>query len=155
MRQIKQALLNEYGSFSDKRIKNIDRGSSFIVDDRGPGDIGADKQLFSYFCRIFAEVVSPTEVKVSLDGNVPTGASLRQWLLSHAADFSAGDLHQHLTVVVQKGGVGRLSSLASAFRAIVMPGAARYDSPNYKYVCPRTAKALDRLERVLKQVWGA
>lgn len=155
MRQIKQALLNEYGSFSDKRIKNIDRGNPFIVDDRGPGDIGADKQLFSYFCRVFVEVVSPTEVKVILDGNVPTGASVRQWVLTHAADFSARDVHQHLTVVVQRGDAGKLASLATAFRAIVRPGAPRYDSPNYKYVCPRTAEALDRLERVLKQVWGA
>ena len=58
MRPLKQALLDQYGHFADKRIKNNDRGSLFIVDDRGPGDHGADGKLFLWFCVIFAEVIA-------------------------------------------------------------------------------------------------
>jgi hypothetical protein len=52
---LKQALLKEYEHFSDKRIRNIDRGKFFIIDGRGVGDYGADRQLFGWFCTAFAE----------------------------------------------------------------------------------------------------
>jgi len=46
LRPLKEALLAEYGSFVDKRVKTIDRGDRFIVDDQTRNDFGADKQLY-------------------------------------------------------------------------------------------------------------
>ena len=44
MSLLKQTLLDTYGGFADKRIKKIETGKTFIADDRGPGDYGADKE---------------------------------------------------------------------------------------------------------------
>ena len=33
---LKRKLFDEYGGFRDKRIKNLDQGERFIIDDRSP-----------------------------------------------------------------------------------------------------------------------
>jgi hypothetical protein len=45
-RALKQALLNQYGHFADKRIKNIDKSNLFIVDDRGRETMGRISSCF-------------------------------------------------------------------------------------------------------------
>ena len=79
-RTLKQALSKEYEHFSDKRIRNIDRGKFFIIDGRGEGDYGADRQLFGWFCTAFAEVINANTVKISLGGSIPHGRSVDSWI---------------------------------------------------------------------------
>lgn len=38
----------------ERGVKTLKKSSRFIIDDRSPGDIGADGELLSYFCSIFA-----------------------------------------------------------------------------------------------------
>jgi len=85
-RTLKQAFLDAYGHFADKRIKNIDRGSSFIVDDRGPQDVGADGKLYPWFCQILAEVIDQNTVRITMRGNVPQGALVARWFEAHGAE---------------------------------------------------------------------
>jgi hypothetical protein len=154
MRGLKQALLDEYGAFADKRIKRIDRGHIFAVDDRGPGDIGADGNLFSYFCLVFADVISDVAVDVSLDRNLPIGSEVTEWIKRHNGTFSESHGNAHLQFRVIRGSQHILSELAQAIRAIVAPGAPRYAVNNYKYVCPRTAASLERLKAALDRAWS-
>lgn len=150
IRALKQALFNHYGQFADKRIKNIDRGNLFIADDRGPGDYAADKSLFLWFCSIFAEVIDGNTLKVSMRGGVPKGAAVAAWIKKHAAVSS----DESLTFTVTSDDVSKLTELAAAFRSIVSRGAPRYAEKAYKYVCPRTAAALDALGKVLGAHWA-
>ena len=88
-RDLKLALLDEYGNFSDRRIKNIDRGSLFIIDDRSSGDHGADGRLFPWFCLIFADVVNADTIKISMHGGIPKGTLVTQWCKKHKATKDA------------------------------------------------------------------
>lgn len=146
---LKKALLAEYGSFADQRIKNPAKGSVFIVDDRAERDVGADKHLYSYFCMMFAEVIGPGEVQVSLSGNIPAGAPVSAWAQKAGVAINGS----RLTIAVTSGSLHLLPKLAAAFRAIVAPG-MRYETANYKYVCPRTAGSLDRLAATLAKQWN-
>ena len=150
LRPLKQALLDEYGSFSDRRIRNIDRGSTFIADDRGPDDYAADKTLFPWFCMMFVEVVDTYTLKVSLRGGVPRSALVTGWARQHCVEKS----DDCLTFNVAREDVAKLVLLAEAFRSIVRSGAPRYAESAYKYVVPRTADALDRLHSVLAHHWA-
>jgi hypothetical protein len=151
MSTVKKALLAEYGGFSDKRIKNIAKGHLFIVDDRGPGDVGADGDLLPYFCLVFADVISDDEIMLTLHRNVPVGPAVTQWVKRYNASHKNSST---LELIVPRGRQHMVSELASAIRAIVAPGAPRYAVRSYKYVCPRTAASLERLKNVLDQAWG-
>ena len=66
MNTLKKVLFEEYDGFADKRIKKLETGSTFIVDDRTDGDQGADKKLFGWFCSMFVDVESSTSVTIRL-----------------------------------------------------------------------------------------
>jgi hypothetical protein len=147
-RTLKQAFLDAYGHFADKRIKNIDSGSLFIIDDRGPKDVGADRALYPWFCQIFAEVIDQHTVRITMRGDVPQGALVARWFEAHGAE----ETNFGLQFNVRKGDQAKLAALANSFRSIVGPG-QRYEVKSYKYVCPRVADALDRLQGVLAHAW--
>jgi hypothetical protein len=150
MRKLKESLLREYGSFSDKRIKNLDKGSLFIVDDRSAGDVGGDRQLYLWFCTIFANVEDGDTVTVSL-GNLPQGRPIAAWLAAHGiAQKKPAREWLGFTVdfTVNAGSLERLTSLAQALRAI-----SSYEKKSDFYVCPRTAGSLERLATALKAAW--
>ena len=72
-RELKQTLFNAYGGFADKRVKNIEKGTFFIIDDRTPADEDASGRLFSWFCLIFAEVIDQDTVNITMRGGLPDG----------------------------------------------------------------------------------
>ena len=150
--QLKRKLFDEYGGFADKRIRNLNKGQRFIVDDRSSGDFGA-QGLYSYFCSIFVDVMSGDKVKVVLSGNVPVNQGVRDWAASHQVETSS-DIISYLSFIIEKGQENILNELANCIKAIVAPSAPRYDTPSYKYVCPRTASSLLRLASILNKHWN-
>jgi hypothetical protein len=146
---LKSVLFDEYGGFADRRIRNFQKGHIFIVDDRASRDIGANRELYSYFCPIYADVITDDMVEVRLSGNVPGGPSVTNWIARH----NPSSRSPFLEFRVARGKQKMLGDLASGMRAIVRRGAPRYDVASYKHVCPRTAASLDRLERVLDRAW--
>jgi|HubBroStandDraft_1064217.scaffolds.fasta_scaffold37320_3 hypothetical protein len=150
--QLKKILYEEYEGFADKRIKHLDRGSMFIVDDRTPGDSGADKKLFLWFCSIFAEVISGSEVKIALRGGVPTGASVNSWIARNKKRLAVQP-NGELSFTIKRGQEQKLIELGDAIITIVA-GGNRYAVNAYKYVCPRTARSLKRLATTLGRAWA-
>jgi len=146
---LKASFIAEYGGFADRRITKIEKGHIFIVDDRGRGDFAANGNPYSYFCAIMVDVISDDLIEVSLSGNVPRGPTVTAWIARHKPTSETPFLEFN----VAKGEQKILADLASAMRAIVRRGAPRYDTPSYKYVCPRTAYSLDRLKSVLDRAW--
>ena len=149
LRPLKQALLDEYGHFADLRIKKIDTGDRFIVDDRTRGDYGADRQLYGWFCSMYVTVQAPDELEMWIENTLPTSPGVQRWLREAEADRYANGYRFAIT----DDNYDDLAALADAVAAIVRSG-ARYDTPAYKYVCPRTARSLRRLHRVLAHHWG-
>jgi hypothetical protein len=149
---LKKALFDEYDGFADKRIKKLESGATFIIDDRTSGDHGADKRLFGWFCSIFADVESSTEVTVRLIGGVPINSSIKKWAQNNSYVLVEGD-YPSLTFSLQKSQIEKLLDLATLIEQIVAPG-VRYSEAAYKYVCPRTANSLRRLHSSLCSVMG-
>jgi len=144
MLPLTRTLLDEYKHFSDKRLKD---GNHFVVDDRQDKDFGADRQLYPWFCQMFAHVVADDEATLRLNGH-PRSPAIEAWV----AKNGARDVH--LEITLRPGEQGVLLELARLMRAIVAPG-ARYDEPSNKYVCPRVAESLERLKGTLDRVWTA
>lgn len=148
LRALKQALLNEYGHFADKRIKKIDSGDRFIVDGRTRSDIGSDGAVYGWFCSMFLEVVSEDEVVLSII-NCPSHHSVEKWFSEHASVFGRGGQ----TIVIRKGEHPILRTLSSRVNGITADG-ARYGVRHYKYAVPRVVESLDRLWKVLNESWA-
>lgn len=145
--ELKQVLFDEYDGFADKRLKRIENDAPFIVDDRTGHDQDARGRLFLWFCQMFAEVVSETEIRLTLYGGVPRGHEVDAWLEAHQVDVN----NRGVTVSVTPDNVEDLADLAASFRKII---ARRYDTPAYKYVVPRTADSLRRLQEILTEAWA-
>jgi hypothetical protein len=148
MVHLKKVLFDEYDGFADKRIKKLESGTKYIVDDRGLGDFGADKKLFGHFCLIFADLSDEPTVRVTMTGGVPTSAAVSAWFKKHASPYANG-----YAFSIAPGEEGKLIELATAIGNIVKPG-ARYSVKAYKHMCPRTAASLKRLARVLAGAGG-
>ncbi len=153
MRALKQALLNEYGHFADKRIKNVDHGSAFIVDDRTSGGIASDGKPYGWFCEVTIVVTGPDKIAVMLEGRIPQGDAVQTWMQTHGISISRPFHKDQLKFEVGPGDAAKLKELAVAFRSIVRPG-VRYQVASYKYACPRAAGALDRLYDVIAGHFG-
>ena len=146
--ELKQALFKAYDGFGDKRLKKIENDAPFIIDDRGPGDYGADKQLFPWFCLMFADVVDGSTVRITMRGGLPTSPSVNSWFASTKAEDYAGGVQFHIA----SGEQDTLLQLADRIEAIVAPGKS-YAVKAYKYVCPRVAHSLRELHKVLSSAW--
>jgi hypothetical protein len=145
---LKTALLAEYGHFADKRIKNIDKGSVFVVDDREQGGLASDGKPFGWFCEVYANLVSDDCVEVTLRGQIPRGRSLDAWMESHGGELVEQWGVDRMVLTVEVGTPQKLIELADAFASIVKPP-ARYKVPSYKYSCARLYAGLHRLHGVL------
>ena len=146
--ELKQVLFNAYGGFADKRIKNLEKGKLFIVDDRTRSDEDAASKLFLWFCQILTEVIDGDTVKIILRGDIPEGPLVAKWFEQHGATKS----NFGLELVVRRRAEAELSALAAGFRAIVRPG-VQYPVKSYSDVCPRTAGAIEHLQHVLEIAW--
>tara|TARA_A100000171_G_scaffold53042_1_gene75757 strand:+ start:10758 stop:11252 length:495 start_codon:yes stop_codon:yes gene_type:complete len=148
---LKQHLFDAYGGFSDKRIKNLDKGKLFIVDDRREsGDNDARGALFYWFCQMFAEVESANEVQLIMRGGIPHSSAIQAWVEDGNAQFD--ESIGQLTITVQLGrDEEKLHQLSKLVHDIVKPGAPWYSEKSYKYVCPRVAGSLTKLARVLEE----
>lgn len=146
-RKLKEVLLSVYGSFADKRIKNIDVGDRFIVDQRTGSDIASDGSVYGWFCSMFLEVRDASDVTLNVI-NIPTSPTVEGWLGRHAASFGRNGYR----IDIPRGQETMLRDLANRVSAITARG-NRYETPHYKYAVPRVAKALQTLERALGQGW--
>lgn len=152
--KLKAHLVEAYGGFSDRRIKNLTKGDTFIVDDRSSNDVAADRSLYPYFCLIFARVSGPDRIEVQLLGEVPMSESIKDWLTANDGKYNRG-VQPSLTFTLTLGQEAVLDQLAELVQNIVRPGAPRYAVASYKYMCPRTAASLRRLSTILRRFRAA
>lgn len=143
---LQQALFDAYYGDRTTRKRRADI-NYFVIDRRNKGDVASDRSLYSYFCTMITGVLDENTVEVTLGGNVPQTKSVELWCKRHKVKFSENGL----TFEVTSQKTTKLIELAEAMRAIIR---VRYTVPNYKYVCPRTARSLERLHDVLVEHWS-
>lgn len=154
VRALKRALVAEYGGFADRRIKDVDKGSLFAVDDHREGAIASDGSFYGWFCAVEINALDGLRVQVRLTNSIPDSSGIRGWEKQQRVTRQGTNLRNNrLQFDVTPEDVGKLLTLAKEMRAIVAPG-ARYEVPSYKYACPRAASALERLYNALTKHWN-
>jgi len=154
LRNLKQALLDEYSHFADRRLKNIDKGDRFIIDDReGNRSYGSDGTPYGWFCEMYADVENPTSINVAIVGPLPTNDAVEKWMTKNdvklvKGQYGARDRH---IFTVTPANVDMLASFAKALKSLGLDKNRR--SKSDYYVCPRIASCLLRLQEVLKAYW--
>jgi hypothetical protein len=154
MNELKKILFDAYSGFADKRFKYLDKSDTFIIDNRSESDVGSNGMLYSYFCKIFVDVELNNNIVVTLSGNIPTSKAVNAWLNKYDYKIKTISIDSHLAIPIKQGEQSKLNGLATALKSIVASGAPRYKVANYKYVCPRTAKALTSLVTILNKAWS-
>jgi len=144
MSALKQALFDRYNR--DRRRKTLPSHSVFCVDDRNERDIASDGSLYGYFCEIFVDVANEPIVEVRMSGNLPIGPEVKAWVPKANAVLTENP-RRTLEFSVGPGEERKLIELAAAIEMIIT---RRYDTPSFKYVCPRTAKSLRLLAELLQ-----
>lgn len=145
---LKKHLLTVYGGFADKRIKRVETGRTFCIDDRTEDDVGAGDHLLSYFCMMFAKVRDDGRIQVLLDRNTPMSGAVKKTAEEIGAAVLIIEPHTRITIELTVNEGHKLRALAKAMRTITAPG-VRYEIPSYKYVVPRTAGSLERFADAL------
>ena len=152
MSELKRVLFNAYNGFADKRITRLESGTVFLVDDRDPGVIGADRTPLSWFCPMHVTVTRAEELTVRL-GNAPLNDKIVRWAEKNGAKLETS-IKPILEFKVERGQQVLLIELATLMRAIVARGAPRYEFKHYKYSCPRVAGSLEKLKTILDEAWA-
>lgn len=149
---LKAHLFARYGSFADKRIKNLEKSRRFIADSRDRGDFASDGSLYGWFCSIFVDVVSDDEVNIILSGDIPDSPNVNEILSNLGGTLGGPHYAPRMQLTVTKRDLRMLRKLAAEVDSIVAPG-RRYSTPSYKYMCPRTASSLRDLAKYLEEFW--
>lgn len=146
---LKRHLIECYGGFASKTIRDPRKGNRFIVDDREKGGMVSHGELYGSSCGVILDVESDALVRVLLISNVPDTPEVRE---TYAA-FSATDGFQEVQFNIGPAQLPLLRTLAKQIRDIVAPG-KRYSVASYVHMCPRTAGSLDRLADNLGAFWN-
>jgi len=156
MNELKKIFFEEYGGFADKRIKNLNKASKFIVDDRESRDFASDGKLYSYFCSIETNVDSNYAISVALGGNIPSDELIDEWVASTGFQYVTDcfERNRRLILPIEKENYVLLSQLADKIDGIISRRGKWRVPSNYIYVCPRTASSLKRLSGILNRAWG-
>jgi hypothetical protein len=150
-RRLKRLLLAEYGSFADRRIKNIDKGNTFIVDDRNPNEANSSGDFNYSVPFIFVRVLDDEKVELLLTHNVPVNDKVKTLIDGRGGSISTGRV-ENLTVIIPAKDAKFVRLLSRNIEAITQRGAPRYPVPSWKYSVPRIVKCLDRLAGVLDKL---
>lgn len=147
--RLKKHLFDAYGGFADRRVKDLSKRDTFIVDDRGGGDFDGHGELYLWFCKLFAVVRSDDRLDLRLDGDPPLSLDVEEFVTKTGSSVEkSGIVSKSITLSIGVSDAAKLRDLATRMRRITGPG-ARYSVPSYKYVVPRTAASLERLADVL------
>ena len=124
-------------------------GTWFRIDDRNDGDV------YPLFCGILVAVPAPpdNEVLLVLD-NAPHNSDVLELLQEHGGRYTTDRLGSvRIKLALRAGSRGDsafLRAFAKSIRKVVGRG-QRYPDPQWKWICPRTAAALDLFADALKE----
>lgn len=145
---LRRHLLKAYGSFADKRIRNLEKSGIFIADDRTQSDVGSDGLLYGYFCMIFASADSDTEIVVDVRGNIPRSPGVERFFRANKISVAWSRIQPSAELVITRDYIALLRELAGEFDSMSpQAGATRRPTTNMSVREP--PDRLRRLARIL------
>lgn len=142
-RALKQHLFKAYNGFADKRIKNLDKGHSFIIDNR-------DNEPMNFaFCMIFAELAGPDRIKLIFQGNLPYNDTVKKMIESKGGTLNDRDGQVQASVgPLTLDDIAFLDKLRAAIRDVTNKP---YEIKSWKYSAVRVSDSLRRFISTLKE----
>ena len=138
MTPLRDHLLDAHGGFADRRFKDRDLDRAIKIDDRDASDV------YPYFCSIFVSVPDRTgdALRLTLQ-HAPSGPEVVEVVQTLGGTVHPADFGATLTVNLKASQGPAIRRLARAIKAVVARG-RRYDDPNLRWICRRTATSLER-----------
>lgn len=133
-RPLKKHLFKAYGGFGDKRIKNLDKGKSFIIDNR------AHEAMNTAFCMIFAEVVGDDQFSLTFQGNFPYNDKVKELIKSKGGKFSSGIDTRARIGPLTIADIGFVQTLSNAIKSVT---SRPYEQKSWKYSTIRVSGSLE------------
>ena len=140
---LRDHLLDSYGGYADRRIKNRSLDRPIQIDDKGPHDV------YPHFCTISARVPDRIgETLILTLQNCPCNSELMALVEKRGGTVTPSEHGPTIRLSIAVNHVGTVASLSHAISKMTKRR-RRYSDPNWKWICPRTANSLDRLAGVL------
>ena len=146
MYQFKKYLFDAYGGFGDKRVKDITKDYSFKIDDQDTND------KHECFCCIFVRVIEGSKFELHLSNNAPFNSKIKSMIKAKGGKVQEGDFNS-MEVDLTSKDYNFISKLSVEIKELVARG-KKYDNPNWKWLCPRTANSLNHFSGILKKYKG-
>ncbi len=146
MYQFKKYLFDAYGGFGDKRVKDITKDYSFKIDDQDTDD------KHEYFCGIFVKVIEGSKFELHLTNNAPFNSKIKSMVKAKGGKVQERD-YKSIEVNLTSKDYDFVSKLAVEIQGLVARG-KKYNNPNWKWLCPRTANSLSHFSGILKKYKG-
>jgi hypothetical protein len=136
-------LLNAYGHTTGKERSSTDRPVVIQIDDRNENDV------YPGFCGICVTVPNPEDGTFLLRlENSPNNWELEELVESYGGKVQQGHTGTTITISLKPKDTSAVRALAKSIRRITGRG-QKYLDRNWKWICPRTAKSLERLAGLL------
>lgn len=145
MSSLRDHLLDAYGGYADKRIKNRSLDRPIKIDDGSPRDV------YPHHCSIFVRVPDRTGETLTLTlQHCPHSPDLIALVNKHGGTATISEHGCDIRLNLNANQISTVTSLAIAVSKVTKRG-NRYPNPNWKWIGPRTAGSLRRLAKVLKE----
>lgn len=129
------------------RAQIADPGGVCIrIDDQREGDV------YPGFCQIYVATHASEGASVLLElSAAPFNEDVRKVVECYGGRISQGPLGAAISLSIGPQSAHCVQDLAKAIGRVIRRG-QRYPDPNWKWMCPRTAKSLDQLAKHLVSV---
>ncbi len=139
MTPLRDTLLDAYGGYADKRLKDRSLDRPIQIDDKGPHDV------YPFFCTISAQVPERTGNTLVLSlQNCPASPDVLELVEVFGGSVETTGPRANVVLTLKSSQSPALKRLAEAIRGVVGQDRS-YDDSNLRSICARTASALEQL----------
>lgn len=148
MTPLRDYLLDVYGGYADRRIKDRSMDRDIKIDDKGPHDV------YPFFCNIFARVPDRNDDRLVLTlQNCPCSPEVMSIVERQGGTIRPSEHGPTITFAIHNNHVFTIARLSLAIANLVK-SRRKYTNRNWKWICTRTAGSLDRLVKILEVYQG-
>jgi len=142
--KLREYLYNLYGGFADKRYKKTEYDMPIKLDDQSEHDIT------DAFCGVFVSVPTERLLQLRLTNNAPVTEEIRNLVESYGGSIYENNRNSNIEIGIDPSNYLFIDNLAKTIDNAISSG-RKYHNPNWKWLCPRTAKTLSKLSKAIQK----